>query len=49
LSQLSNGSPDLVKVAAPHQEIYGKIALFIPLLHKLRMEWALDLPLRIEI
>jgi hypothetical protein len=40
LSQLSNGSPTFVKVDAPHQEIYGKITLFIPLLHKLRVERA---------
>jgi hypothetical protein len=38
LSQLSDGRPGLVKVDAPHQKIYGKITLFIPLLHKLRME-----------
>jgi hypothetical protein len=42
LCQLSNGSPDLVKVDPPHQEICGKIALFIPLLHKLRLERALQ-------
>jgi hypothetical protein len=38
LSQLANSSPGLVKVDTPHQKIYGKITLFIPLLHKLRVE-----------
>jgi hypothetical protein len=40
LSQLSDGSPAFVKVDTPHQEIYSKITLFIPLLHKLRKERA---------
>jgi len=49
LSQFSDGSPDLIKVDTPHQEIYGKIPLVIPLLHKLCVERALNLSLRIEI